>query len=125
MQTRSLTIAEVARRHGLTHRALRFYEAKELIRPARDGTRRLYGEREEATLRLNACGQGSGLSLEEIRAGLIVTGIGPPRLVLPRRLLAQRREAMEQEHQRLTGRLRDVDVLLVDAQGDAVSLEAG
>lgn len=46
-------IGDVARRTGLTHRALRFYEARGLVQPLRsDGGRRLYGRGELA--RLNA-----------------------------------------------------------------------
>jgi MerR family transcriptional regulator, thiopeptide resistance regulator len=40
----ALDIAEVVRRTGLTSRALRFYEARGLVKPLRtDSGRRLYG----------------------------------------------------------------------------------
>jgi DNA-binding transcriptional MerR regulator len=46
----ALTIDEVVRRTGLTSRALRFYEARGLIRPLRTGSgRRLFGPGELAS----------------------------------------------------------------------------
>lgn len=39
----SYTIGYVARRFGLTHRALRFYESRGFIKPVRRGNTRLYG----------------------------------------------------------------------------------
>ena len=37
-----ITISELARRHGATLRALRFYEEKGLLKPRREGTKRFY-----------------------------------------------------------------------------------
>jgi DNA-binding transcriptional MerR regulator len=56
MTSGDLTIGEMARAFGLTPRALRFYEAKGLLAPRRDGAARLYGrvERERLTLVLRA-----------------------------------------------------------------------
>jgi DNA-binding transcriptional MerR regulator len=63
---RPMTIAEVARRFGLTLRALRFYEAKRLITPLRRGPTRLYrrGDRERLTLVLT--GRRLGFTLAEM-----------------------------------------------------------
>ena len=53
--------------YGVTPRALRFYEQKELLFPQRLGTRRLYGKRDRARLQLILRGKRFGFSLEDIR----------------------------------------------------------
>ena len=65
MQT--LDIAEVARRTGLTVRALRFYEARGLVAPLRSASgRRFYGAGELARLNAVAALKRAGFSLAEI-----------------------------------------------------------
>ena len=41
-ESRTYTISELAREFGVTPRALRFYEDKDMLHPARDGMMRLY-----------------------------------------------------------------------------------
>ncbi|MBT8458100.1 MAG: MerR family DNA-binding transcriptional regulator [Boseongicola sp.] len=53
--------------YDVTPRTLRFYEAKELISPVRQGTRRLYTRKERARLKLILRGKRFGFSLEDIR----------------------------------------------------------
>ncbi len=62
-----MTIREMCDAFGVTPRALRFYEAKELIFPTRDGQRRLYDKSDRARLKLIMRGKRFGFSLEEIR----------------------------------------------------------
>ncbi len=52
---------------GVTARTLRFYEAKELLSPLRDGQKRLFSKRDRARLKLILRGKRFGFSLEEIR----------------------------------------------------------
>ena len=47
-----LTIGEMCAEFGVTPRTLRFYEAKELISPVREGQKRLYTRRCRARLKL-------------------------------------------------------------------------
>ncbi len=63
----ALTIREMCETFDVTARALRFYEAKELLAPARTGARRLYSRRDRARLKLILRGKRFGFSLEEIR----------------------------------------------------------
>ena len=76
---RELDIAEVARRSGLAASALRYYEAKGLIRPmGRHGLRRVYAYAVLEQLALITLGRAAGLSLQEIGTMLAVeegTGI--------------------------------------------------
>lgn len=63
----SLTIDEVARRTGLTSRALRFYEARGLVRPLRTGSgRRLYAPHDLERLHQLIALKRAGFSLAEI-----------------------------------------------------------
>jgi DNA-binding transcriptional MerR regulator len=61
-----LSIGEVAHRYGVTLRALRFYEAKRLISPQRQGVMRLYGRSDRERLRLILTGRRLGFTLAEI-----------------------------------------------------------
>jgi DNA-binding transcriptional MerR regulator len=51
----------------VTPRTLRFYEAKELLFPIREGQKRLFTRRDRARLKLILRGKRFGFSLEEIR----------------------------------------------------------
>ena len=62
-----MTIREMCKEFDVTSRALRFYEAKELIFPRREGTRRLYNKSDRARLKLILRGKRFGFSLEHIR----------------------------------------------------------
>ncbi len=62
-----LTIRELCDAFDVTPRALRFYEAKELLFPMRQGQKRLYSRRDRARLKLILRGKRFGFSLEDIR----------------------------------------------------------
>lgn len=62
-----LTIREMCDAFLVTARTLRFYEAKELLFPVREGQKRLFTRRDRARLKLIMRGKRFGFSLEEIR----------------------------------------------------------
>jgi DNA-binding transcriptional MerR regulator len=62
-----LSIGDMARAFSITPRALRFYEAKGLLRPRRDGAMRLYGRAERERLGLVLRAKRLGFTLGEIR----------------------------------------------------------
>lgn len=62
-----LTIRDMCDAFDVTPRTLRFYEAKELIFPKREGTKRLFNRRDRARLKLILRGKRFGFSLEDIR----------------------------------------------------------
>ena len=62
-----MTIREMCEAYDVTPRTLRFYEAKELLSPIREGTRRLFTRRDRARLKLILRGKRFGFSLESIR----------------------------------------------------------
>ena len=63
----TMTIREMCEEFNVTARTLRFYEAKELLFPHREGQKRLYGKRDRVRLKLILRGKRFGFSLEEIR----------------------------------------------------------
>lgn len=62
-----LSIREMCETFDVTPRTLRFYEAKELLFPIREGQKRLFTRRDRARLKLILRGKRFGFSLEEIR----------------------------------------------------------
>ena len=64
---RIMTIREMCDAFDVTPRTLRFYEAKELLFPIREGQKRLFTKRDRARLKLILRGKRFGFSLEEIR----------------------------------------------------------
>jgi DNA-binding transcriptional MerR regulator len=61
----SYGIGELADEFGVTTRTIRFYEEKGLLKPRRQGTRRVYGSSDRTRLRLILRGKRLGLSLDE------------------------------------------------------------
>jgi DNA-binding transcriptional MerR regulator len=62
-----MTIREMCDAFEVTPRTLRFYEAKELLFPIREGQKRLFTHRDRARLKLILRGKRFGFSLEDIR----------------------------------------------------------
>ena len=67
MTTDTMNIREMCEAFEVTPRTLRFYEAKELLFPIREGQKRLFTKRDRARLKLILRGKRFGFSLEEIR----------------------------------------------------------
>ena len=67
MTVDTMTIREMCDTFQVTPRTLRFYEAKELLFPIREGQKRLFTRRDRARLKLILRGKRFGFSLEEIR----------------------------------------------------------
>lgn len=76
MTEETLTIREMCDAFLVTPRTLRFYEAKELLFPIREGQKRLFTKRDQARLKLILRGKRFGFSLEEIRQLLDMYHIG-------------------------------------------------
>jgi DNA-binding transcriptional MerR regulator len=64
---RTFTIRQLCTEFKVTPRALRFYEDKGLLSPAREGLNRVYNHRDRGRLTLILRGKRVGLSLAEIR----------------------------------------------------------
>lgn len=64
---RTYSIRQLCREFGATARALRFYEDKGLLTPARKGQTRVYDVRDRARLKLILRGRRIGFTLQEIQ----------------------------------------------------------
>lgn len=64
---RTYSIRQLCREFGSTARALRFYEDKGLLTPARKGQTRVYNAKDRARLKLILRGRRIGFSLQEIQ----------------------------------------------------------
>ena len=73
---RLMTIREMCDAFQVTPRTLRFYEAKELLFPIREGQKRLFTRRDRARLKLILRGKRFGFSLEELRQLLDLYDMG-------------------------------------------------
>ena len=67
MTEKTMTIRGMCDAFDVTPRTLRFYEAKELLFPVREGQKRLFTKRDRARLKLILRGKRFAFSLEEIR----------------------------------------------------------
>ncbi len=76
MSEEFMTIREMCDAFDVTPRTLRFYEAKELLFPKREGQKRLFTKRDRARLKLILRGKRFGFSLEEIRQLLDLYDMG-------------------------------------------------
>ncbi|MEL7215950.1 MAG: MerR family DNA-binding transcriptional regulator [Pseudomonadota bacterium] len=111
MSSEELTIGEMCAAFDVTPRTLRFYEAKELLSPKRDGSKRLFTKRDRARLTLILRGKRFGFSLEEIRQLLDLYAIGDQQETQLRRTYAialERQREMENQREELTLALADL-----------------
>lgn len=67
MTEKMMTIREMCDTYEVTPRTLRFYEAKELLFPVREGQKRLFTKQCRARMALIQRGKRYGISLEDIR----------------------------------------------------------
>ncbi|RVV98436.1 MerR family DNA-binding transcriptional regulator [Mesobaculum littorinae] len=95
MSENLMTIRQMCDTFDVTPRTLRFYEAKELLFPRREGQKRLFDRRDRARLKLIQRGKRFRFSLEEIRQllDLYDQDDGPRRQVAAAREVAQARLA--------------------------------
>lgn len=105
------TIGETCAEFGVTPRTLRFYEAKELLFPVRDGQKRLFTRRCRARLKLILQGKRFGFGLEDIRQLLDLYDIGDQQatqLARTYELGQARLRAMEAQRDELTIAIGDL-----------------
>lgn len=111
-----MTIREMCEAYEVTPRTLRFYEAKELLFPQRNGTKRLFDRRDRARLKLILRGKRFGFSLEEIRQLLNMYHIGDAQatqLQETYRVAQERLDDMERQRDELTIAIEDLKEQLI------------
>jgi DNA-binding transcriptional MerR regulator len=107
---RLYTIGELATELDVTTRAIRFYEAKGLIAPARRGVARSYSRRDRARLMLILRGKNLGFTLEEIAQYLKLYDADPAQITQTQMLLARIESAIAD----LQEKRADIDRTLKD-----------
>jgi DNA-binding transcriptional MerR regulator len=116
---RTYTIGELAEEFGITSRTLRVYEEEGLLDPKREGTRRIYNERNRVRLRLILRGKRLGWSLSEIRESfdLYDSNLGEAaQLEAMLEKLRQRRESLLAQREDIDNALLDLDQVEADAR---------
>lgn len=112
MSDQNMTIREMCDAFDVTPRTLRFYEAKELLFPIREGQKRWFTKRDRARLKLILRGKRFGFSLEDIRQLLDLyemENAGPEVQLRETYALAQKRLAeMEQQRDELTEAIEEL-----------------
>ncbi|UZD91595.1 MerR family transcriptional regulator [Cognatishimia activa] len=106
-----MTIREMCDAFGVTPRTLRFYEAKELLFPVREGQKRLFTRRDRARLKLILRGKRFGFSLEEIRQLLNLYDMGDQQLTQLSRtydIARERLADMERQREELDEAIADL-----------------
>jgi DNA-binding transcriptional MerR regulator len=120
------SIGEMCAEFGVTPRTLRFYEAKELLFPRREGQKRLFTKRCRARLKLILQGKRFGFSLEDIRQLLDLYDIGDQQVTQLARTYAlaqERLRAMEAQRDELTLAIADLKAQL--SWGEQVLAQRG
>ena len=99
--SRTYSISELAREFGITPRALRFYEDKDMLHPARDGMSRVYSHRDRARVKIIVRLKRLGLPLADIREILDLYGLDDGERAQMRMLNVKfRKQIKELENQR-------------------------
>ncbi|MBL4926922.1 MerR family transcriptional regulator [Fuscibacter oryzae] len=117
--TDTLTIRQMCDAFGVTPRTLRFYEAKELLSPLRQGTRRLFSHKDRARLTLILRGKRFGFSLEEIRQLLGMydpAGSNGAQLEKTHEIALERLALMEAQR-------ADLDIAITELKGQLVEIQ--
>jgi len=107
----TMTIREMCDAFGVTARTLRFYEAKELLFPIREGQKRLFTHRDRGRLKLILRGKRFGFSLEEIRQLLDLYDMGDAQLTQLERtfeVAKDRLRDMEQQRDELNEAIEEL-----------------
>ena len=103
---RTFTIRQLCLEFKVTPRALRFYEDKGLLAPAREGLNRVYSYKDRARLQLILRGKRVGLSLAEIREILDLYSVedgGATQYARSLRKFQERIVALEQQREDIEG----------------------
>jgi DNA-binding transcriptional MerR regulator len=116
---RLYTVTELAKELGMTARAVRFYEDKGLISPARAGTTRVYSARDRARMILILRGKRLGFSLSTVKEYLDlydadITQQAQIQLLLT--AVADRREQLLAQRQAIDDALKELADITAQAE---------
>ncbi|MDH3387549.1 MAG: MerR family DNA-binding transcriptional regulator [Gammaproteobacteria bacterium] len=126
--TKTYSIGQLAEEFGVTSRTLRLYEEEGLLQPLREGTRRIYRDRDRVRLRLILRGKRLGWSLAEIRESfdLYDSSHGEQaQLELMLAKLARRRAVLSAQKRDIDNALADLDRVEANAEAALRELRSG
>lgn len=103
------SISQLSREFAITPRTLRFYETHGILSPKRQGTTRIYSERDRVRLTLALRGRRVGLSLEEVRQ--IIDMYDPAQPDDPRQTVFLL-EKLREHRRELINRINDINETL-------------
>ena len=107
----TFAISDLAREFGITPRTIRFWEDQGILAPQREGRTRVFSRRDRARLKMALRGKRLGLSLAEIKdlIGMYSnTEDETPQLIECLRIIAKRREALEQQREDIEAMLSEI-----------------
>lgn len=110
--TATFTISELAREFSVTTRTIRFYEDEGLLSPKREGTNRVFSQRDRVRLKLALRGKRLGFSLAEIRELFELYDVSRDEHKQLEEFLARlerRRAHLEQQREDIEVMLREID----------------
>jgi len=108
--SKTYSISDLAAEFDVTTRTIRFYEEKGLLKPAREGNRRIYGPVDRTRLRLILRGKRLGFSLNESAEIVLMYGsAGNNRRQLEKLIAGIREKRTELKRQQ-----NDLKVMLQD-----------
>jgi DNA-binding transcriptional MerR regulator len=125
---KTYSIGELAEEFGITSRALRLYEEERLLDPVREGTRRIYNERNRVRLRLILRGKRLGWSLSEIRESfdLYDSSLGEvAQLEWMLNKLSQRRQALLAQKRDIDHALEELERIADNAEDALQTIQSG
>lgn len=120
-----MNIREMCDLFNVTPRTLRFYEARELLFPMRQGQHRLYDRKDRARLTLILRGKRFGFSLEQIRQLLELYDPAERNVTQTRTALSAARERltdMEQQYSELAAAIGDLRDQIATAEASLQNL---
>jgi DNA-binding transcriptional MerR regulator len=115
----TFTITQFAEEFGITTRAIRFYEDKELLQPMREGMNRVYSRRDRARLQLILRGKRLGFSLAEIKEMLDLYDVDDGQHEQLKYTLAKARDRLITLRQQR----RDIDDAIAELEQGCVQIE--
>ena len=125
--TTTFAISDLAREFGITPRTIRFWEDQGILAPEREGSKRVFTRRDRARLKMALRGKRLGLSLAEIKdlIGMYAsTEDETPQLLECLRIIAKRREALEQQREDIEAMLAEISQFEEQCQQELVRRES-
>jgi len=126
---KTYNIGELAREFDVTSRALRLYEESDLLAPKREGTKRIYSERDRVRLRLILRGKRLGWSLAEVKETFDLYDSSndgeEAQLELMLAKLGERRNFLKTQRQDIENSLEDLENIAANAEQALAEIRAG